>query len=447
MTQNHSSRAQKPSPQKNKGPRIHLRHAMLVFFLLGACLANIYAFRLNHYVRLPDIPFEKIEIGLAIADFDMPNLDMPQIEMPTVKLPDFQMPEIEWPDISVPDISLPDIKWPEWKTPDLIKNWTWPPVPLPQMPEIKAPDLSPLTNAAGHQWSKLTRLFETSERVETLPRNIALEFAHIEPAAGTQGNDVAYAETNDEEENQSAFRYEIEEPSITVETVLVPRRSTVISSSRDGRIDEIFFDNGEEFRKGEILVAYDCRDIEAEYAALNFKEELSEKKVMRSAKLFKLEIISEIESLNLEAEQKKAEADKRVIQQRLDSCYIRAAFDGRVTSRLANPGEYTRTDRVLMEVASRETLEAEFLLPSRWLRWVNKNAPIAVNIVETGQKYEAVITQIHGEVDPISQSIQMSASLAPYNDPLLPGMSGEALIDVNAIREAGIAGYLEPAGE
>lgn len=237
--------------------------------------------------------------------------------------------------------------------------------------------------------------------------------------------------------------WEPEQPSLNVEAVLVPRQITVISSSQDGRIADIPVGHGDTFKKGDLLIAYDCADLEAEADIVRMQQDLTRRKVEGSDKLFKLDIISDLDRIGAQVEDKQAMAKAKLYEARLTDCQIRAGFDGRVTNRLANPGEYTRTDRVLLEVASNEPLQAEFLVPSKWLRWVNTGAPVSITIGETDQTYTAKIQRIHGEVDPVSQSIQMIATLDPYNDPLLPGMSGQATIDVNSIRSAGVRGYLE----
>ena len=54
-----------------------------------------------------------------------------------------------------------------------------------------------------------------------------------------------------------------------------------------------------------------------------------------------------------------------------------------------------------------------------------------------------MIKQIYGEVDPVSQSIQIRAGLDDYQEPLLPGMSGQVSIDIREVRQAGITGFLE----
>lgn len=325
-----------------------------------------------------------LEIDLAMP-FSIPDMAMVQFKMPKLPMP--ELPVISWPDIRDLKIEFPSY------------------------------DLGGIVNDADAE-------------------KFAFALAATEPAAGVE-------EKAQKSQDEPSYLYDLEEQEISVDAVLVPQKSTVISSSRDGKITAINFENGDVFKKGDVLVEYDCRDIEAELSARESEESLTRQKSLRSAKLLKLEIISNIENLTLNTEQKKAEAQKEAIQQRLDSCYIRAAYDGRVTNRLANPGEYTRTDRVLMEVSSLDDLEAEFLLPSRWLRWVNAGAPIDISLVETGQSYKARIRRIHGEVDPSSQSIQMTAELEPYDAPLLPGMSGQVMVNAGRIRDEGISGYLE----
>ncbi len=233
--------------------------------------------------------------------------------------------------------------------------------------------------------------------------------------------------------------------SLTVDAVLVPRSSTVISSSQDGKIAAIPLQNGDSFLKGDVLIQYDCADLEAEAEMAGYQKDLTQVKSDGLNQLFKLDIISDIDRMNIETENRQAKAKMKIYESKLSSCTIKADFDGHVTKRLANAGEYTRTDRVLMEIASDEPLEIEFLLPSKWLRWVNVGAPLRLTLNENDQNYEARVTRIFGEVDPVSQSIQIRATLESYDTPLLPGMSGKATLSVASIESAGVHGYLQSA--
>jgi RND family efflux transporter MFP subunit len=263
-------------------------------------------------------------------------------------------------------------------------------------------------------------------------------FNNIEP---TSGNPI---EMNAEPAEEGLkYSYEVDVNEMGTEGVLVPKEKTVISSSRDGKIAYIYVDNGDTFSKGDILLEYACVDAKSEKEIAIVEENLRKQELDTTVRLLKLDLISGLEEKKAIIENKKAEARTSLYSSKVDDCIIRAAYNGRVIKRLANPHEYTRTDRVLMEVASDDDLDIEFLIPSKWLRWINIDAPFTVTVNETDEQYEAQIVRIYGEVDPVSQSIQVRGTLKPYKQRLLPGMSGNVHLDINTMRDAGVTGYLE----
>jgi len=261
--------------------------------------------------------------------------------------------------------------------------------------------------------------------------------AGIEPAAG--GVDDLDSSPPDD----FGYEYEIEDEELISEAVLVPRAKTVVSSSRDGKIKKVHFKNGDHFKKGDTILEYHCDDIRAELEAARVERKFARQKQLTTSRLFNMDLSSKLEVEQSHVEKHQAQAKKETIETRINDCIIRADYDGRVVKRMANDNEYTRTDRVLMEIAAKDTLDIEFLLPSKSLRWVNIDAPITIRINETDREYTGTIKQIYGEVDPVSQSIQIRAGLDEYQEPLLPGMSGQVMIDVRGVRQAGIAGFLE----
>jgi RND family efflux transporter MFP subunit len=386
-----------------------------------------------------EIPKQKIQWP-ELPKILWPKITLPKITVTKITLPKISVPK--WHLLKMADVKLPRLTLPKWK---FLKYKI-------ALPEVKLPcswlkmldtaflvvALSIIGLAVLNVKSYLAENAQ-AKADETISAMTQLPEWGFEKAA----EDIAPAAGEEQQQEQKSQRYPVEEPSLSVQAVLVPNANTVISSSRDGKIAKIGFDNGAVFKKGDVLVEYVCDDVKAEIEIARSEKELFEKKSFDSAKLFKLDLISEYD--RLEAQTKGAQADARVglYEKKMDDCYIRADYDGRVVKRLGNAGEYTRTDRVILEVASLDYLKAEFLVPSKWLRWVNVGAPIKIAINETGSEYDATLTGIYGEVDPVSQSIQMTAQLQPYEDPLLPGMSGQITFDVQAIRDAGVSGYLE----
>jgi membrane fusion protein (multidrug efflux system) len=292
-------------------------------------------------------------------------------------------------------------------------------------------DVSSLFDSEGGQVEFIQVVNNSTVMNDSMPEEIA--FNNIEPAVG---GDYDFPPTIERE-------FETDQMKLDVEAVLVPREKTVISSSRDGKLKSIYFKNGDRFKKGDVLLEYHCDDLRAEWDAVHSEKRFARQKQLTTSRLFDLELASHLEKLQSSVENKQSTAKQRTMESRLKDCVIKADYDGRVVKKMANASEYTRTDRVLMEVASEGALDMEFLLPSVWLRWINIGAPLNLILTETGRNYTAVVTRIYGEVDPVSQSIQIRAQLDGYDEPLLPGMSGKAQVHIDKIREAGISGFLE----
>lgn len=393
---------------------------------------------IDHRPVMPRLP------KFRMPEFSMPQISAPQISLPKLAIPKLEMPRIQYPAITLPKLSVPKITAPKFPQVD-----TKPVVLALLLAVVIAASVYGARQVEpAHVLSRMSA--DLASAKDWISRTMApssgpmQDLAQLEPAAGTEGAPQS-AMPIVEDDNGKDGHYPIEERTLEVEGVLVPEKTTVISSSHDGKIKHIYFDDGEMFKKGDVLVEYACDDLRAEMAAVESESALKRQKALRSEKLFKLEIISDIEQMDLENDASKANAQMGVLKARMEACEIRATYDGRVVNRLANDSEYTRTDRVLMEVGSLDDLEVQFLVPSKWLRWINIDAPVSLSLEETGREYAAHIIRIHGEVDPVSQSIQVTAKLDSYDDPLLPGMSGKLLVDAKSIRDAGIYGYLEPA--
>jgi RND family efflux transporter MFP subunit len=233
-----------------------------------------------------------------------------------------------------------------------------------------------------------------------------------------------------------------------VQAVLAAKRSAVLSAGIDARIIDYHFKSGDHFNKGETLVEFDCGVDRARLRELQARQALSERQLQAYNKLKKLKTVSDLELETAVANNAQNLAQIEQINQRLILCKIPAPYDGIVMRTMANNYEFSQTGHVLMEIASREPLQAQFLVSSVWLRWLNIGTPVSIYIDESGKKYDASLVRINGEVDPVSQSVQVVAELSSYNEELLPGMSGKATFDTGNSDAADKFGYhgliLEP---
>ena len=214
--------------------------------------------------------------------------------------------------------------------------------------------------------------------------------------------------------------------NLAVQAVLGAKRQIVLASGLDAKITKLSLESGDRFKKGDVLVEYDCSVDAARLNEVLSRQRVTEEQLNAYRKLADLDSASNIEVLIAKENNEQNKALISQIRGRLQFCKHIAPWDGRVTRKMASQYEYVQTGRVLMDISSLDPLRAEFLIPSRWLRWLNIGTGLNIYINETGQNYSANITHIFGEVDPVSQSIQVVAEMEEYHEELLPGMSGMA---------------------
>jgi len=261
-----------------------------------------------------------------------------------------------------------------------------------------------------------------------------LEFSDIEPASGVaDGDKIGKEKAAGAAKDAPAPDFIppssgpiIQNGEHQVQAVLVAKKIAVISSTLDARILKMPLNNGDTFEKGDVLVEFDCSIDVARLREIQARQRLSQKQLDAYKTLKDMEVVSKIEVDTANENNAQALAQIQQVNSRLSLCKIRAPFAGRVANKTASQHEFVQTGRVLLEIASREPLQAEFLVPSIWLRWLNVGTPLQLYVAESDKHYNARISRIHGEVDPVSQSVQVNAELESYAEVLLPGMSGRA---------------------
>jgi len=220
-----------------------------------------------------------------------------------------------------------------------------------------------------------------------------------------------------------------ENNNLNVQAVLTAKETVVIASPIDGVLKTLPFKSGDLFKKGDIIAQYQCRFEHARLHEVRAQLRINKRQKEAYERLKKKDAVSDVEYVATLQEYERAKAVMNQVQSQYDLCTIRAPFDGRINDLAANNHEAVRAGRVIMEVSSTTPLQAELLVPSIWLRWLNIGTPLDIKIHETGQTYGANLVRIHGKVDPVTQTAHVIAELNQYEEKLLPGMSGRAMFN------------------
>lgn len=211
-----------------------------------------------------------------------------------------------------------------------------------------------------------------------------------------------------------------------VRALVLPNGETVLSSPVAGRITEIHTAMGRPFRRGTVLVSLDCGEHEARSAMA--KADLASATESYEAKLRMqgLEQASDVEVALAASEVAKAKAQMDLIQFQIGQCTIRAPWDGHTSALHARSHMTVTPGQPLLDLVRRGVLLLKLNVPSRWTSHLKVGHEFEVTIDETGKTYPAKVQRINSRVDPVSQTIELEASMLGVHSDLLPGMSGVA---------------------
>lgn len=210
---------------------------------------------------------------------------------------------------------------------------------------------------------------------------------------------------------------------------LSPVRSTVLSSELSGKIDELPLKEGERFKEGQRIVGFDCSLHRAQLAKASAQQTEARKILEVNRRLDKLGSISTIEVEASQARFAAAEAEAQMSRIMVERCAIAAPFPGRVVEMKVKRYQFVAEGEPLMEILDDRELEAEMIVPSRWLSWLKAGTGFRLMVEETGREYAAEVTRIGARIDAVSQSVKLFARVSGEQGELLAGMSGRALFE------------------
>ncbi|MGE5503338.1 MAG: efflux RND transporter periplasmic adaptor subunit [Actinomycetota bacterium] len=206
--------------------------------------------------------------------------------------------------------------------------------------------------------------------------------------------------------------------------LLVPRAETALSSQVNAVIAEMPLRPGQSFRKGDLLVRFDCSVQEGQRRKAEAELDGADKTLAVKTELKRLNSVSELELGLARAEVAKARADMEMANAVLRQCTVKAPFDGRVVEVKAHAHEAYQAGQKLMDLVD-DGLEIEVIVPSRFLEWLKPGSALAIRVDETGRSYDGAVAKLGARVDPVSQSVKVYGALKTRAPELLAGMSGE----------------------
>ena len=218
--------------------------------------------------------------------------------------------------------------------------------------------------------------------------------------------------------------------SDAVRVLLVADRETTLSSPVTAKIKMLYVSIGVQFGAGQTLVSFDCEEPVARLGMANAElagaVEAHEAKIRMQG----LEQASDVEVALAASAAAKARSQVELQQAQVAQCTITAPWAGRVAKVQVRTHMSVTPGQPMVELVKSGPLRLKLNAPSRMVGKVKPGSVFDVVIDETGKTYQARVLAVNSRVDPVSQTVEIEASIVRNFSELLPGMSGVASLNL-----------------
>jgi membrane fusion protein (multidrug efflux system) len=217
----------------------------------------------------------------------------------------------------------------------------------------------------------------------------------------------------------------IERLQLQVEALGTARanESIDLTSKTSNMVTAVRFAEGQQVRKGDVLVELDGDQARADLAVAQAALTESTQQLKRSRELFQTRVLSEQQIEQIEATHAANRARVASARSRLNDTVIRAPFSGRVGLRRVSVGSLIEPGTVITTLDDTGTIKLDFTVPETVVASMKPGLDVqATSVAYPGQTFAGRVASVDSRVDPQTRSVTVRAELPNERNLLKPGM-------------------------
>ncbi len=229
-------------------------------------------------------------------------------------------------------------------------------------------------------------------------------------------------------------------------------RVSRLSAEVSGQVESLRVDFGDHVEAGEVLLELDSEIGKWEYHASQalteqLRAELTDarRRYEDAQRLRKQNSISEneiqlrqVEVQIKSAALKRQQAEEQKQQARFERYVLRAPFDGVISDKLTEVGEWIEPGTAVLKLVALDTLHADFAVPQQFYRLINEDSRIALTLDALAQQqFEGRIDRVVPVNSPSARTFMLRVLFEQPDSHITPGMSVDGLLQLSS-RERGV---------
>ena len=197
-------------------------------------------------------------------------------------------------------------------------------------------------------------------------------------------------------------------------------QNLMLSAEFLGKVKAIYVKEGQEVKKGALLVSIDDGGLSQNVALLKTQRDLAETIYLRQKRLWDQKIGSEIEYLQAKTAFESQENSYKQLKKQLDKASLYAPFSGRIDDIVAEVGQLvTPSINPLLRLVNLQSMYIEVDVPERYFTTIEKGTTATIEIPSFKHSYESRVTHKGIHLSPGNRTFKVTlaadsdVSLAP----------------------------------
>lgn len=209
-----------------------------------------------------------------------------------------------------------------------------------------------------------------------------------------------------------------------------------IHSEVSGIVEGIFFTEGTNVTKGQILFKVNDIELKAQLRQAATREGLTAENERRAKLLLQKEAISQEEYDIARADNASAQAQSQLIRAQIAKTSVKAPFSGKIGLRSISPGTYITPTVLVAKLVNTSKLKITFSIPEKYAAQVKNGSTIDFTVSGSNKIYNAKVYAIEPEVAVETRTLQIRAIADNVDGKLFPGTFADVKLPLNIIKDA-----------
>lgn len=223
---------------------------------------------------------------------------------------------------------------------------------------------------------------------------------------------------------------------ISVSGSIEANEQVEIRSEVSGIVEKIYFKEGTNVTKGQLLFKVNDIELRAQLAQAITRKNLAGENERRAKLLLEKEAISQEEYDIASAEFRSLQSQTQLINAQIAKTAIKAPFSGKIGLRNISPGTYLTPTTVVTNLVSSNEVKITFSIPEKYANEIKINDAIEFTVSGTNEAYKANIYAIEPSVDVATRTLLVRAKAINKDGKLFPGTYANVKLPLTEINNA-----------